>query len=175
MPNIDDFKAKLTGGGSRANLFRVTCNFPAGIETGGVNELASFFIKGAGLPASVQGVIELPYRGRKLKIAGDRTFDPWTITVLNDVNFTIRNAFESWMNSINQHIDNVGTDNANEYQTDMVVEQLNRADEVLKTYEFKGVFPTNISQIDLNFDNVDQIEEFTVELQYQYWTSNTTS
>jgi len=173
MANIDNFKAKLTGGGARPNLFKVICNFPA--EAEGDAELASFLIKGAGLPASVIAPIEVPYRGRKLKVAGDRTFEPWTITVINDEGFVIRNAFERWMNSINEHINNVGLINPNDYQTDMTVQQLGKDDSVLKTIDLKGVFPTNLSQIELNYETNDQIEEYTVELQYQYWTSNTTS
>lgn len=173
MANIDNFKAKLTGGGARPNLFKVICNFPAQAE--GDAELASFLIKGAGLPASVINPIEVPYRGRKLKVAGDRTFEPWTITVINDEGFVIRNAFERWMNSINEHINNVGLINPNDYQTDMIVQQLGKDDSVLKTIDLKGVFPTNLSQIELNYETNDQLEEYTVELQYQYWTSNTTS
>lgn len=175
MANIDDFKAKLTGGGARPNLFKVICNFPAGIGENQINELGSFMIKGAALPASTLGVIEIPFRGRKLKIAGDRTFDTWSITVINDVGFTIRNAFERWMNSISQHVNNVGLDNANDYQSDLIVQQLNRNEDVLKTYTLRSAFPVNISQIDLNFDTVDTIEEYTVDLQYQYWTSDTTT
>lgn len=173
MANIDNFKAKLTGGGARPNLFKVICNFPA--EAEGDAELASFLIKGAGLPASVIAPIEVPYRGRKLKVAGDRTFEPWTITVINDEGFVIRNAFERWMNSINEHLNNVGLINPNDYQTDMIVQQLGKDDSVLKTIDLKGVFPTNLSQIELNYETNDTIEEYTVELQYQYWTSNTTS
>lgn len=173
MANIDNFKAKLTGGGARPNLFKVICNFPA--EAEGDAELASFLIKGAGLPASVIAPIEVPYRGRKLKVAGDRTFEPWTITVINDEGFVIRNAFERWMNSINEHLNNTGLINPNDYQTDMTVQQLGKDDSVLKTIDLKGVFPTNLSQIELNYETNDTIEEYTVELQYQYWTSNTTS
>lgn len=173
MANIDNFKAKLTGGGARPNLFKVICNFPA--EAEGDAELASFLIKGAGLPASVIAPIEVPYRGRKLKVAGDRTFEPWTITVINDEGFVIRNAFERWMNSINEHLNNVGLINPNDYQTDMTVQQLGKDDSVLKTIDLRGVFPTNLSQIELNYETNDTIEEYTVELQYQYWTSNTTS
>lgn len=167
MANIDDFKAKLAGGGARPNLFKVICNFPADAQ--GDAELASFLIKGAALPASVMAPIEVPYRGRKLKIAGDRTFEPWTITVINDTGFVTRNAFERWMNSINEHVANIGIANPTDYQTDMTVQQLDKDDAVIKQVEFRGVFPTNISQIELNYETNDTIEEYTVELQYQYW------
>lgn len=171
--NVDDFKAKLAGGGARSNLFKVLCNFPA--AAGGNSELASFMIKGAALPASVVAPIEVPFRGRKLKVAGDRTFEPWTITVINDNNMAIRNAFEKWMNFINQHLANQGSASPTSYQTDMEVQQLDRAGKVVKSYKFRGTFPTNISQIELNWENNDTIEEFTVELQYNYWESGTTS
>ena len=165
--NVDDFKAKLVGGGARPNLFKVICNFPA--ATGGKTELASFMIKGASLPSSVIAPIEVSFRGRKLKIAGDRTFEAWTITVINDNDMHIRNAFEKWMNYINQHLANAGSSNPASYQTDMTVQQLDREGKVVKSYNFRGVFPTNVAAIDLNYATNDEIEEFTVELNYQYW------
>jgi hypothetical protein len=171
--NVDDFKAKLVGGGARPNLFKVICNFPA--IAGGNTELASFMIKGATLPASTVAPIEVSFRGRKLKVAGDRTFEPWSITVINDNNMSIRNAFEKWMNYINQHQANAGSNNPVSYQTDMTVQQLDREGKTVKEYTFRGVFPTEIAAIDLNFETNDAIEEFTVALNYQYWESNTTS
>lgn len=171
--NVDDFKAKLVGGGARANMFQVTCNFP-GFAQGDV-ELTSFMIKGAQLPASIIAPITVPYRGRQIQFAGDRTFEPWTITVINDTNFAVRDAFERWMNGINQHQNNTGLANPVDYQADMLVEQLNKAGEVVKAYNFRGTFPTNISAIDLNYDSENTIEEFTVELQVQYWESRTTT
>ena len=171
--NVDDFKAKLVGGGARPNLFKVICNFPA--VAGGNTELASFMIKGATLPSSVVAPIEVSFRGRKLKVAGDRTFEAWSITVINDNNMDIRNAFEKWMNYINQHRENQGALTPASYMTDMTVQQLDRANKVVKEYTFRGVFPTNIAAIDLNFETNDAIEEFTVELNYQYWESKTTS
>ena len=155
---VDDFKSKLNGGGARPNLFKATINFPA--YAGGDVEFTSFMVKGAGLPASVIANIDVPFRGRQLKVAGDRTFEPWTITVINDQEMNVRNAFETWMNGINSH---------------MLIEQLDRDGNITKTYTIRGSFPTNISQIDLSYDTNDAIEEFTVELQYQYWESNTTS
>ena len=171
--NIEDFKAKLVGGGARANLFKVICNFPG--AAGGNSELASFMIKAAALPASVIAPIEVPFRGRKLKVAGDRTFEPWTITVINDNNMSVRNAMERWMNLINQHLNNAGAVNPTAYQTDMEVQQLDREGNVVKSYTFRGTFPTNIAQIELNWETNDAVEDFTVELQYNYWESNTTS
>jgi hypothetical protein len=171
--NVDDFKAKLVGGGARANLFKVICNFPG--VAGGNTELASFMIKGATLPASTIAPVEVSFRGRKLKVAGDRTFEAWTITVINDNGMDIRNAFERWMNYINQHKANAGSVNPSSYQTDMEVQQLDREGNTVKAYTFRGTFPTNISAIELNFETNDAIEDFTVELNYQYWESKTTS
>lgn len=171
---VDDFKSKLTGGGARANMFQVTCNFPSYAQ--GDAELTSFMCKGAAIPASIIAPIEINFRGRKLQIAGDRTFEPWTITVINDINFTVRQAMERWMNGINQHTANTGFSNPNDYQSDLTVEQLNRAGEVTQRYDLRGCFPTNIAAIDLNYDSENTIEEFTVEFQVQYWeNANSTS
>ena len=131
--------------------------------------------KGAGLPASVVAPLTIPFRGRQLQIAGDRIFEPWTITVINDTNFAVRNAMERWMNGINEHSANTGLVNPIDYQADMIVEQLNKAGESVKRYDLRGLFPTNISQIELSYDAENQIEEFQVEFQVQYWESDTTS
>jgi hypothetical protein len=170
---VDDFKSKLTGGGARSNLFKATVNFPG--YAGGDVELTSFLIKSAQLPSSVISPIMIPFRGRQLQIAGDRTFEPWTITVINDSNMEVRNAFERWMNGINQHNNNTGFSNPTDYQADMVIEQLNKAGEVTKRYDFRGTFPTNVSSIEVSYDSENAIEEFTVELQVQYWESGTTT
>lgn len=170
---IDDFKAKLKGGGARSNLFRCTINFP-GYANGDV-ELTSFMCKGAQLPASVMTPIEVPFRGRRLQIAGDRTFEPWTVTVLNDTDFGTRNAMERWSNGINGHATNEGIVNPTDYQADLVVEQLDKNGDVIKKYDIRGAFPTNISAIEVSYDTFDTIEEFTVEFQLQYWESDTTS
>lgn len=170
---VDDFKSKLVGGGARPNLFKATVNFPA--IAGGDVELTSFLIKGAQLPASTIGAINVPFRGRQVLIAGDRTFEPWTITVINDTDFKVRNAFERWMNSINQHRANTGLTNPIDYQADMQVAQLDKAGNEVKVYNFRGTFPTAVSAIDLSYESTDAIEEFTVELQVQYWESDTTS
>jgi hypothetical protein len=169
---VDDFKAKLKGGGARSNLFRATLNFP--FYAGGNVELTSFMCKTAALPASVIAPIEVPFRGRILKLAGDRTFEPWTVTVLNDTGFEVRDAMEKWMNGISAHSANTGLTNPVTYQSDLIVEQLDKDGSVLKTYNFRGCFPTNMSEIAVSYDT-ETIEEFTVEFQVQYWESNTTS
>ena len=170
---VDDFKSKIRGGGARPNLFKATVNFPA--YAGGDVELTSFMCKGAQLPVSQMNVVDVPFRGRQLKVAGDRTFEPWNITVINDTDFSIRNAMERWMNGINGHQSNTGLTNPVDYQADLIIEQLDRDGESLKTYNFRGCFPTNVSAIDVNYETNDVIEEFTVDFQVQYWESDTTS
>ena len=171
--NIDDFKAKLKGGGARPNLFKATINFPAYAQ--GDVEITSFMCKAAQLPGSVMGIVEVPFRGRLLKIAGDRTFEIWSPTILNDTDFKVRNAMERWMNGINAHSANTGLVAPADYSADLIVEQLDRDEVVLKRYNFRGCFPTSIGAIDLAYETNDAIEEFTVEFQVQYWESNTTS
>jgi len=170
---VDDFKSKLTGGGARANMFKVTCNFPSYAQ--GDVELTSFLCKAAQLPASIIAPMEVKFRGRTLKMAGDRTFENWTVTILNDTNFAVRDAFERWSNGINEHNNNTGLANPTDYMADMIVEQLDKAGESVKRYNFRGTFPTNIGPIELNYETENVIEEFTVELQVQYWESNTTT
>ena len=170
---VDDFKAKLKGGGARPNLFKATINFPA--YAGGDVEITSFLCEAAQLPGSVMGVITIPFRGRQLKIAGDRTFDTWTPTIINDTDFKVRDSMERWMNGINAHKANTGLSTPVDYQADLVVEQLDRDESVLKTYNFRGCFPTNVQPIDLSYATNDEIERFQVEFQVQYWESNTTS
>ena len=121
------------------------------------------------------GVITVPFRGRQLKIAGDRTFDTWSPTIINDTDFAVRNSMERWMNGVNAHAANTGLTNPVDYQADLLVEQLDRDETVLKSYNFRGCFPTNVAPIDLSYGANDDIERFTVEFQVQYWESNTTS
>ena len=181
---IDDFKSKLVGGGARPNLFEVELVFPQGLGEQAAEERGRFLVKAANLPASNINVIDVPFRGRNLKIAGDRTFDVWTITVINDTDFLIRNAFERWMNAINKHDNATGEVTPSDYQTDMYVNQIGRAPvaeglggsqtnqqklPILRKYKFHGTFPTNVSAIELSYDQTDSIEEFTVDLQVQWW------
>ena len=182
---LEDFKSRLRGGGARPNLFECVIQFPELLK--GIDEQVPqdmrFMIKAANLPASNVNVIDVPFRGRNLKVAGDRTFDVWTVTVLNDTDFRIRTSFERWMNLINKHDDNSGLTKPSDYQTDAFVYQLGRTAKnnagtentntqpmpVLKGYRFYGVFPTNVSSIELSYDQADTIEEFTVDLQVQWW------
>jgi hypothetical protein len=171
--SVDDFKSKLRGGGARSNLFKATINFPT--YAGGDVELTSFLCKTAQLPQSSTASFEVPFRGRVLKIAGDRTFDDWTITVYNDTNFAIRDSFERWMNGINAHSANTGIANPADYQADLIVEQLDRDESIIKRYQFRGAFPTVVGPIALDYQAANEIETFDVTFAYQYWESNTTS
>tara|TARA_B100000508_G_C11406028_1_gene250794 strand:+ start:263 stop:844 length:582 start_codon:yes stop_codon:yes gene_type:complete len=181
---IDDFKANVASDFARPNLFQVDLAFPSGIiNNASLIRLGKFTVRAANLPSSQIGVIEVPFRGRTLKIAGDRTFEPWTITVMNDSKFKLRAAFEKWASSIQGYAENFTVarglgdrDDSTGYFADMTVQQLSRdiragkAPRVLKAYRFYNVFPSNIAAIDLDYGSNDAVEEFTVELQVQYWT-----
>ena len=170
---VDDMKAKLVGGGARPNLFKVTMSFPSYV-TANV-ELASYMCKATSMPASTIAPIAVPFRGRQLQIAGDRTFDPWSVTIINDTDFNVRNSFEQWMNGINQHKQNTGLTQPSSYMADMIVEQLDKDGTVEKTYNIRGTFPTNLGAIELSYDSENAIEEFEVEMQIQYWESDKTT
>ena len=169
LRKITDFKSKLSGGGSRANLFEVVLSFPASAPTD-TNTLDKirFLVKSAALPASTIGPVNVPFRGRILKIAGDRTFESWTVTVINDTDFAIRSAFEKWINSINRVSDATGATDPALYQADAFVYQLDRDGSTLRAYHMYDIFPTNITAIDLSYDQ-EGIEEFTVEFQILWW------
>ena len=199
LRTLSAFKSTLEGGGARPNLFEVSIpKFPGAatastpsLEWTGAEEL-SFLCKAAQLPASNIASIDVPFRGRTLKVAGDRTIDNWTITIINDEDFKIRTAFEVWMNGIAKLDDNTGATQPNEYMVDAYVYQLGRgyangresktnggvaADATpttpavkvkpLRSYTFHSIFPVNVSAIDLSYDSSDTIEEFTVEFAVQ--------
>ena len=190
LRTISQFKSNLTGGGVRPNLFEVELNFPNAtgsdfqfmsnaatpaaenveITESGVADKVPFMVKAANLPASNITPVEVPFRGRILKVAGERTFDTWTVTVLNDADFKIRTAMEQWMNGISRLTNGSGEVNPTDYTADAVVNQLDRNGGTLRTYNFIGLFPTNVSEIPLSMDTTDTIEEFTVEFQVLYWT-----
>ncbi len=172
LRTISDFKSKLKGGGARPNLFEVELTFPSIVGVQDENEVienSRFLVKAANLPASTVANIDIPFRGRILKIAGDRTFETWTITVINDTSFSIRSAFEKWMNTINKLNDGTGETDPALYQVDAKVHQLDREGNTLRKYVFKDVFPTNISAIDLSYETTDTIQEFTVEMQVHFY------
>ena len=173
MANIDDFKANLIGGGARANQFRVTITPPPGIAIGLDVRKTSFLVRSSNLPAQTLGEITVPFRGRNIYIAGDRTFDDtWTTTFLNDTDFMVRNAMERWANGINDLADNTGVVAPADYQTDLTVEQLDRDDTVLKSYIFRSAWPTTIAAIELTSDTADAIEEFEVTWRFQHFEAS---
>jgi len=165
--DINRFKGALTGGGARNSLFYVELNTPFTGEL----QVAKFMVKAAQIPASTLGTIEVPYFGRQIKIAGNRTFAEWTPTIMNDENFEIREAMENWSSRINAHIGNTNstpTSNPNNYKSDATVVQMGQNGAALRSYRFVGIFPTEVSTIDLAWET-EGIEEFTVTFQYDYW------
>ena len=171
MARIDDFRAKLVGGGARASQFKVMLTFPTWVAAAGAASSGEFLIKAASLPASTITPIEVPFRGRIAKIAGERQFANWNITVLNDNDFTIRNALENWSKGILEHDATNGRLAPNEYTTDLIVQQLDRNNKSVKEYKFFNCFPQAISPIALDFGQTNQIEEFEVEFSIDYWLS----
>ena len=179
--SIVDFKSKMRGGGARSNLFEVTIEYPdlLGLPTDpdGPKATGEFLIKAAEIPASNLGNIPVPFRGRVLPIAGDRTFDPWTVTIINDTNFKIRDAMEKWSNFINDLQTSQGIINPEDYQTSAFVKQLSREGEanpgtidILREYRFEGIYPNVVSSIPLDYGATDQIEEFQVTFNYLFYS-----
>ena len=182
---ITQFKSNLAGGGARPNLFEVTLDFPTSNSMSfmsnddtaadatapliGDPAASPFLVKSANLPASNITPVEVPFRGRILKVAGERTFDTWTVTVINDTDFKIRTIMEQWMNGISRLTNGSGEVNPADYDADLYVSQLDRNGDELRKYKFVGCFPTNVSEIALSYDTTDTIEEFTVEFQVLYW------
>lgn len=206
--SISDFKSYLKKGGARPNLFMVRLNFPnisaiadigaTGAASTSLTTQSEFLVKTAQIPASNIGTIEVPFRGRMLKVAGDRTFEPWSVTVINDGSFEVRKAFETWSRGINALTENVsqlgyGATGGASYCADMTVFQLSRDGqtpsktpsspntpgqdgmEVIRAYKFYDAWPSSISAIDLSYESNDQIEEFTVEFQYNFFEVTTPS
>ena len=175
--NITEFRSRLTGGGARSNLFEVSIDFPdLAIDQRLVTDKVPFLVKAAEIPASNLGNIPVPYRGRVLPIAGDRTFDPWTVTIINDNDFIIRDAMEKWSNSINDLQTAQGTINPEVYQRSARVKQLSRQgtgpgddEKILRQYRFEGIYPNTVSSIPLDFGATDQIEEFQVTFNYLFY------
>ena len=177
MPNINDFKAKLAGGGARANLFKVVMPFPGYAQVGGEIEDLAFLCRAAALPGMTINELPVLFRGRTIKVAGDRpSFAPWGIQVYNDTNFKLRNAFERWQNGINNMTDNEGLTNPADYQVDAFVDQLDRNGATIKSYTLRGAFPTAIGAIALSYDEAGEgIEQFDVTFAYNFFESNTTT
>jgi hypothetical protein len=177
--NVAEFRANLIGDGARPNLFQVTLTFPT-IAANGVaaGQKATFMAKSAQLPGSTIGTVPLYYFGRELKFAGNRTFTDWTLQIINDEDFTIRNSIESWMNAINSHAGNVRNASAkgpSGYTVDATVTQFGKTGEALKTYKFVGLYPLDLAPIDLDWGSNDTIEEYAATFAYQWWESTPTT
>ena len=180
--SIVDFRSRLKGGGARSNLFEVQMAFPnfAQANTETLNDIP-FLVKAAEIPASTIGNIPVPFRGRVLPIAGDRTFAPWTVTIINDTNFRLRDVMERWSDGINDIQTAQGATNPEVYQTKATVLQLGRGRDVstkqtanqkipiLRQYDFVGIYPNDVSAIPLDHGATDTIEEFQVTFNYLYY------
>ena len=177
--NVAEFRANMIGDGARPNLFQVSLNFPAVAQNGVLSgQKATFMAKTAQLPGSTVGTVPVYYFGRELKFAGNRSFTDWTLQIINDEDFTIRNSIESWMNAINSHSSNVrnqAAKNPTGYSVDAEVTQYGKTGDVLKTYKFVGMFPLDVSPIDLDWGSNDTIEEYSVTFAYQWWEATTTN
>ncbi len=186
---LSQFKAKLAGGAARPNLFEVSIpTFPSSVSGAwgsgddGENGVFKFLCKAATLPASNIGDVTIPFRGRILHVAGDRTFDPWTVTIINDEDFRLRTAFERWANAMSKLDDATGVSNPSSYMSDAYVQQLGRGagiasgsndgaeSTILRTYKFYDIFPTSVAEIPLSYDTTDTPEEFDITFQVQYFT-----
>jgi hypothetical protein len=175
MANISDFKAKLAGGGARANQFKVTMPFPGYASVGGEIEELAFLCRATSIPSMEIANINVPFRGRAIKIAGDRTIPSWSVTVYNDTNFKLRDAFERWQNGINNMSDNEGLTNPVDYQVDAFLDHLDRNGNTIKSYTLRGVYPTGIAGIPLDYEEAGNIEQFEVTLEYQFFDARTTT
>jgi hypothetical protein len=170
--SVNEFRSQMTGDGARPNLFEVSMPFPSFASPANAQTKLTFMCKTAQLPGSTVGVVPVNYFGRELKFVGNRTFADWTISVINDEDFVVRNAFERWMNGINSHNFNVRNPLALAplgYSVDSEVTQFGKQGNTLKKYRFVGVFPTDITPIDVDWGSNDTIEEFSVTLSYQWW------
>lgn len=192
LRTITGFKERLQGGGARSNLFEVSIPaFPPDLGiTWGSEEIKTFnfLCKATSLPQSNVNPIEVNFRGRALKVAGDRTIEPWSVTVINDEDFRLRTAFEQWANAINKLDNATGATRPSSYMIDAFVYQLGRGADLgrfstnhsqifpegqippLRTYKFYDIWPSNVSAIDISYDSNDQIEEFTVDFQVQWFS-----
>lgn len=167
--NIQEIRSQLALGGARNSLFQVQIANPA---NGAGDVKVPFMVKAAQIPAATLGMIEVPYFGRKIKIAGDRTFAEWTVTVINDEDFLIRNAMEQWMHSINSHAGNIrefGSASPLLYKSNAQITQFSKTGVPIREYTFNGMFPTEVSTIEMAWETTDAIEEFTVTFQYDFW------
>lgn len=172
--NVNQFRSQMQGDGARPNLFEVSMPFPVFSNPENAQQKMTFMCRSAQLPGATIGMVPVQYFGRELKFAGNRTFADWVVTIINDEDFQVRNAFERWMNGINSHAGNVRSLDAltpSSYTVDGDVTQFSKRGDSIKKYKFVGLFPTDVSPIDVDWGSNDVIEEFTVTLSYQWWES----
>jgi hypothetical protein len=172
MPfNVNDIRAQLTGGGARPNLFEVVMPFPSVANAGSAGTKMTFTCKGAQMPGSDLGMVEMNYFGRTIKLAGNRTFPEWTTTIINDEDFSVYNAIQTWMNSINSHSGNIreaGSNPINYHSTADVI-HYGKAGEEIKRVTIVNMWPSTLAPIDLAWESNDALEEFTCTWQYDFW------
>jgi len=164
--SINQFKSELVGGGARPSLFQVQITNPI---LGVADFKVPFMAKAAQLPESTLGSYTVPYFGRDIKYAGDRTFTDWTVTIINDEDFAIRNAMEAWSNAINSHVSNTRA-LPQQYKSDAIITQYGKDGQTLRIYNFEGIFPLTIAAIEMAWETKDTIQEFQVTFQYDLWT-----
>jgi hypothetical protein len=174
MPfNISTFKSNgLVYGGARPSLFNIFLSVPQGIGIDNTSvDKFRFVCRSAELPESTVSAIDVPYFGRKVKVAGDRSFGDWSVTVMNDEDFAVRSMFETWSNALNRMVSNIRDPNvaAENYKTDLEVIQYGKDGSAIRSYMFVGAFPTSIGAISLSWDSASSIEEFPVTFSYDYW------
>lgn len=172
MSSISDFKAQMIQGGFRPNQFECSIVFPAAIPGGSAaGQKTQFLAKSSSLPASSIAPVQVAYRGRPVKFAGEREFQPWTIEVYTDTDFVVRNAFEAWIDTMQNAATTGGALLPSTYQADLQVNALDRNDRVVKTYTFIDAFPTEIGNIALDWETNNQIGSFSVTFDYNYFLS----
>lgn len=167
---VQEFRSQMFFDGARSNLFQCELTFPT--TTGSPQQKYTFNAKSAVLPGDAMGYVTTYYFGRELKFSGNRTFPDWTVTVINDEDFTVRNAFERWMSGMNSHVGNLRDPallSPFSYQQDGYITQFGKIGNEIKRYKFVGMFPTDISPIDMDWGSNDQIEEYSVTFAYQWW------
>jgi hypothetical protein len=173
--NVNSFRTALVAGGTRPNQFDLIVPFPAGTNNATVD--MTMMCHAASLPGEDVGVIDVAYFGRMIKVPGDRVFPEWTVTIYNDEDFQIRDAFEQWSGFINTHVANLRAANYLPWQTysqNITVHQYGKVGGIIKTYTMTGAWPSNVSAIQTAWDNVNTIESFDVTFAFQWWNANTT-
>ena len=170
MPfSINNFRAQLQGQGARPNLFEVTIPFPGAVNPGEATQKVTFMCKGAQIPGADIAAVEVPYFGRNIKLAGNRTFAEWTTTVINDEDFAIHAGLTNWMNAINNHAANERTITGTDYQVDASVVHYGKTGDIIKEIFIRNCWPSSVAAIELGWDQNDALEEFAVTWQYDYW------